>query len=177
MNNKIEIQLSKTKIILLLIGSLAFVIAGVFFILNPEMFSRSIFGNQLIVRIIGISAILFFGLCLIFISRKLFDNRIGFIIDDKGITDNSNAFDIGLIEWEDIVRIETLQIASTKLIMIDTIKPEKYIDRAKNGMMKKVMQSNYKMYGSPISISTNALKIKHNELEAILLKEFAIRQG
>ena len=57
-------------------------------------------------------------------------------------------------------------------MMIDTDKPEKYIERAKNGLSKRIMKVNYKMYGSPIAITSNALKIKYDDLEKLIHKEF-----
>lgn len=172
MSNTIEIPLSKTKIIVLLIGALLFVITGVVFILYPETFINPIFKTTLIISIVGIAAIVFFGIFLVFIGKKLFDDRVGLIINQNGITDNTSGNSVGLIEWEDIGQIRTLEIASTKIMMIDTDKPEKYIERAKNGLSKRIMKANYKMYGSPIAITSNALKIKYDDLEKLIHKEF-----
>ena len=75
MTDKIDIQLSKTKILLLLIGSTLFVVLGILFILNPEQLENSRFRNLEMIRIVGIVSVVFFGLCLVFIARKLFDTR------------------------------------------------------------------------------------------------------
>ncbi len=168
MIDTIEIPISRTKVTLLLLVAIIFVIVGILFLIDPETFQSSIFKNKEIIRIIGIAAVLFFGLGSIFLFRKLFDNKIGLIIDHNGITDNSSATSIGLIEWKDIKRIETLQIASTKILMIITDKPEKYIEKAKGKLAKRAMKTNYKMYGSPISITSNSLKIKFNDLEKLV---------
>ncbi|MFY7670789.1 STM3941 family protein [Tenacibaculum sp. MEBiC06402] len=172
MSDKIEIEISKTKTILLFIGALLFVVAGAVFILMPERFINPIFKSSTIITIVGISSVIFFGLCVIFISRKLFKTKIGLIIDENGITDNTNATNVGLINWEDIIQIRTLEIASTKIMMLDTNKPEKYIDRAKNGITKRILKANYNMYGSPISITSNSLNVKYDELEKIVHQAF-----
>ena len=176
MNEKTEIQLSKTKILLLLIGAIAFVALGVLFAISPDEFQSTLFRNPGIIRAIGIASVAFFGLCLIFISKKLFDNKAGLIIDQNGITDNSNATSIGLIEWDDITNVETVQIASTKILIIKTDKPGKYIERATNGIAKRAMKANHKMYGSPVSIISNSLKIKYEDLERLLAEEFEKRK-
>jgi len=67
-----------------------------------------------------------------FIGRKLFDNRPGLVIDAVGITDNSNATSMGLIEWVDITKVEKKQIMSTKFLILHTSNPEKYLQRVKN---------------------------------------------
>lgn len=177
MTNKIEIQLSKTKIFLLVIGATVFVVLGILFTTNPEQFESTHLRNSEFIRIAGIFSIAFFGLCLVFIARKLFDKKIGLTIDENGITDNSNATSIGLIEWNDITDIETVQVASTKILILETDKPEKYIARAKNGISKRAMKINHRMYGTPISIISNSLKIKYDDLEKLIRKEFEKRNN
>ncbi len=177
MNNRIEIGFSKTKIVLALVGSIVFVVFGFLFILNSDMFVSSLVSNMGVIRVIGFVSVTFFGFCLIIIVRKLLDNRMGLTIDENGINDNSSATSVGLIDWEDILRIETLEIASTKILMIFTDKPDKYINRAKNRFYKKLIKANYEMYGSPISITSNTLKIKHADLEALIAKELERRKN
>jgi len=58
---KVEIPLSKTKICLLLIGSIAFVISGILFIITPDTFISFIHPNPNTIRIAGIASFLFFG--------------------------------------------------------------------------------------------------------------------
>ncbi len=172
MDDKIEIPLSKRKLILALIGSLLFVIVGCLATVKPEYFVSPIFRNYEVVRIIGVSSFIFFGFCLLFIARKLFDNKPGLIIDQKGITDNSNVLGIVFIEWQDITGIEIRQVASTKILLVRTNKPEKYIERAKSYISKKAMLANQRAYGSPISITSKSLKIRFNDLEALIMREF-----
>ena len=161
MLDRTEIQLSKTKLLLIAIGSAAFVGLGIWFIINPNEIRPN---QQTLILIIGASAILFFGVCFIFIVRKMFDNKIGLVIDENGITDNSSGTSVGLINWEDINEIGTAQVASTKFILIGTTDANKYINRATNAISKRAMKANNKMYGTPLSIASNTLKIKHDEL-------------
>lgn len=172
MRDKIEIPLSKRKTIITLIGSVVLVVFGCLGAVHPESFVSPIFRNPEVIQVVGIAGVVFFGLCLVFIARKLFDNKPGLIIDLNGITDNSNAIGIGLIEWKDITAIKTTQIVSTQFLTIHINKPEKYIERAKSLLLKKVMLANLKMYGSPISITSNSLKITFNELENLMLERF-----
>jgi GTP-binding protein EngB required for normal cell division len=145
--------------------------------LDPETFITSRLRSPELIRIIGIAAVAFFGLYLILIVRKLFDNRVGLTIDQNGITDNSSSVHLGLIEWDDILEIEAIQIASTKMLKLKTDKPEKYIDRAKNTFIKRAMAANHKLYGSPFTISSVSLKVKFDELEKIVMNEFNKRRG
>lgn len=165
--NKIEIPLSKTKILLLLIGSIVFVILGTFFLITPDTFISSIFRNSQAIRIAGIAAVLFFGAVGAYGFRKLFDKTIGLTIDENGITDNTNATSVGLIDWNDIVEIRTEQVMSTKFLLIFTKNPDKYMERV-NGFKRKIMQGNMKMYGTPLSITSNTLKYNFDDLQRLI---------
>jgi len=175
MVNTIEIELSKTKLLFLLLGSTVFVALGILFVLNLAGIQSDLFGNLEFIRIVGVVSLVFFGLCLVYIAIKLFDSKVGLSINENGIIDNSNAASVGLIDWEDITDIRTIQIASNKILLVETSKPEKYIERARNGLISRAMKANCKMYGTPISIISNSLKITHDDLEKLLLEEFGKR--
>ncbi|RKD94571.1 STM3941 family protein [Marinifilum flexuosum] len=175
MENTIEIELSKKKLLFLLLGSAVFVALGILFVLNPASIQSDLFGNLEFIRIVGVVSLVFFGLCFVYIATKLFDSKVGLRIYENGIIDNSNATSVGLIDWEDITDIKTIQIASNKILLVETSKPEKYIERAKNGLISRAMKANYKMYGTPILITSNSLKIKYDDLEKLLMEEFGKR--
>ncbi|WP_242009084.1 STM3941 family protein [Robertkochia solimangrovi] len=164
--------MSRNKILLQILGCILFVSLGIHFILNPEVYMRGILGKKPVIITAGIAAVLFFGLCLIFIVKKLFDKNAGLIIDEKGITDNSNATSVGLIAWEDITEIHTLEIVKTRMLILETDKPEKYIERAKGMVAKRAMKTNYESYGSPISIISTTLKINFRDLEKTVLEAY-----
>jgi len=174
MNDRIEIPLSKKKITLLLLAAIAFVACGIWIATNPEIFIPNIFRitNPEIIRIGGIMGILFFGAAGIYGIKKLFDKKVGLIIDSNGINDNSNASSIGLIEWSDISEIRTKQVMSTKFLLIDILNPDKYIAKAKNGFQAKLMKANMNMYETPLSITTNTLKYDFGKLEKLIQTEF-----
>lgn len=172
MNDKIEIPLSKKKLVLLLIAGVVFVIIGYLGAVKPEDFVSPIFRSPEVIRISGIAGVVFFGVGIIFIFWKLFDNKPGLIIDEFGITDNSNATSMGLIEWKDITRVEKKHVMSTKFLILHTDNPEKYIQRAKNFILKRAVEMNSKTYGSPISITSNSLKINFEDLETLITQEF-----
>lgn len=172
--NKIEIPLSKTKTTLTLVGSIVFVILGIIFIITPNTFNPPIIGNTMVIRIIGIVSVVFFGVISIFGLKKLFDKNLGLIIDENGITDNTNASSVGLIEWADITEIKAKQIISSKFLLIYTSNPSKYLDRV-NKIQRRLMIGNMKMVGTPLSITPNTLKFNFKSLEK-LLKERLVEQ-
>lgn len=165
--NRIEIPISRTKISMLLIATILFVVIGIFFIITPETFLTIFMRNPQIIRLVGISAVIFFGSAGIYGFRKLFDKTSGLIIDENGITDNTNASSVGLIEWNDIVEIKTEQVMSTRFLLIFISNPDLYLGRVK-GFKQKLMKGNMKTYGTPLSITSNTLKYDFNELERLV---------
>lgn len=168
MTGQIEIALSKKKLILMLIGAIVFVIIGLWFVISPPTISNPFFGNPTRLLIIGIVAIVFFGLCAVYIACKIPDNKPGLIIDKTGLTDNSSGVSAGKILWSDIENISVLEIHRQKLIMLEVKNPQDYLDKQTSGFKRKMMQMNFNMYGTPLSITSNSLKIKFDELLNIL---------
>ncbi|SNR17209.1 STM3941 family protein [Tenacibaculum jejuense] len=171
MKEKIEIPLSKTKLFLSVLGAILFVIAGVWLFFNTQLFYNfpfKIFRIPIVIKIISVIDILFFGAIGLYALRKLKDKKPGLTIDAEGIFDNSNAASVGFIAWKDITYITVKKIMPTKIIIIDVVNPEEYLYKAKNKTTKKLLRSNMKMNGTPISISSNSLKIDFKELEKLL---------
>ena len=174
MQQKIEIPKKKKKIGFMFVGSLGFVILGGLFVARPDVWARS--EPTAFIRTIGFASVVFFGAAAFYSVIKLFDNRAGLIMDEDGITDRSNASSVGLIAWEDIIGFRTVEISSTKILLIITDKPEKYIERAKNGFARRALILNNKLYGSPISIVAGTLQIKFKDMEKLIESELNKRK-
>jgi hypothetical protein len=177
-NNKIEIELSKSKLTKLLIFSILFLFAGLWMITTNPQTSNPVFNNSILKAIASYGSTIMGLFGIYFFIRKLFDKKPGLIIDENGIYDNTSAFNFGLIPWSDISQIyeRTVQasIASKqRFATVGLINPDKYISRETNPIKRKMLAVNAKSYGSPIHISTNGLKINHNDLLKILNEEFA----
>ena len=165
---RIEIALSKSKIVLMLLGALTFVAIGLWFVIAPPTIENSYWGNPTKIAIAGYASIIFFGLCAFFFIRKLPDNKPGLIIDDTGLVDNSSGLSAGHILWSDIENISVIEIHRQKLIMLQVKNPQLYIDRQTSLFKRKGMELNNKMYGTPLSITANGLKTSFDNLMTIL---------
>lgn len=166
---KIEIPLSKKKLILVIGGSILFVIAGLY--LFTTIAEKQTRYPPVFVKGVGIAGMLFFGVTGIYGTSKIFDKKIGLTIDENGITDNTNGSSIGLIKWNDILEIKTKQIASTKFLLIYVTDPEQYLEKV-TGLRRKVLEGNHNMYGTPLSITSTTLKYKFDDLEKLINERF-----
>ena len=177
-NNTVEIPLSKKKITLIFIGSLVFVALGVWFVMKPGTFSNDgPLRNSTLVTVVGIAAILFFGLCAVYALRKLPGNKPGLIVDESGIIDNSGAVSAGLILWTDINSLSVITVQKQKFILLHVKNPMDYIGRQRGAFKRKMMKLNFKMYGSPLTISANGLKITFNELHRLIAERVGTGKG
>jgi len=183
----IIIRLSKTKLVVMLIFSLAFIVGGIYMIIDSNKSINNQHSGEFLI-IIGVLSVLFFGLGSFFIAERLFTKKAGLKINDKGIFDYSNATSIGLIDWDDITGIETIQVkipvyeyfftvSSPKMLIINTSNPEKYIERSTNIISKEAMKTNNRMYGTPLTITSHTLKIKSSELETIISEKLKKRKN
>ena len=170
-HESIEIPLSKKKLVLTLVGAIGFVAIGCWFLIAPPQISNPVIGNPTTIFITGLASVIFFGLVAIVVIRKLPDNKAGLIINEKGIIDNSSGVSAGLVAWSDIEEIKVFQIMSQKFLMFIVKNPQDYISRQTNALKRKGMEMNYKSYGSPISISANALQTDFDKLYELLVRK------
>lgn len=166
---RMEITLSRSKIIRSLIISVIFVLLGLWIILfKPE--SQSVFNTPIIKYGAALSCIFFFGWAALALSKKLQQKEAGIVIDEQGITDRSSAAAAGMIHWKDIIGFSTASVMKQSFILVQLQNPEEYINRATGTVRRRSMQYNLKTYGTPVAISANALSCSLAELESVLQK-------
>lgn len=175
MIDKIEIPLNKTKLFLGIVGSLLFVILGVWLFMNASDLHRNsvrFISNPQVIKVVGVIAVLFSLAIGTFGFKKLFDKKVGLLIDKNGITDNSNASSLGFIPWCDITGVRTEKVMSTKFLIIEVQKPNEYIEKEKSVIKRRLLASNMKMYGTPVSITSNTLTYDFDTLESAIQTAF-----
>lgn len=172
-SNQIEIQLSKSKLTLMALGCLVFVVVGICFIIDPAKYESFIMRSPTFIFIAGFLSVFFFGFTGFFFLKKLQDKLPGIIISEKGIMDNSSGVSAGFIPWTDIITIKETKIVNQKYINIVVKNPQMYIDRQKSALKRKAMQVNYKTWGTAIGITVNGLKINYDELKSLIEKNFS----
>lgn len=176
-NDPIEIPLSKNKLYVMLVGSLLFVALGIWMIISRHQYDNAAFPNPVIILIVGIVSILFFGYIAFFLIKKLPNTTPGLIINSDGIVDNSSSVAAGLVLWSDIQEIKTTAVMSQQFLMIIVKNPEEYVNRQEGVVKRKAMQMNYKSYGSPVSISANTLNTDFDELYKTVQDKFREAKG
>ncbi len=166
------IYLSKTKIILLIVGSIAFVCAAIYMIslddaqILASRYNRRFFNNPFLVHSIGWAGAVFFSLCAAVGIKKFFDKKPGLIFSSSGMTDNSSGLSAGHIPWNEITGFKIFEVSGQKMLVVLLKTPEKYIDTVST-IKRNLVRVNYKMCGSPVCIASNALQMNFEELVKI----------
>jgi hypothetical protein len=163
------IELSRKKLVFLILGGAAFALAGLWMVQLDEASIREIrtLSNPTLFRSFGVLALVLATLVVIYGARKMFDNKPGLVLSPEGITDNSSGVAAGLIPWTDITGFDIFEMHRQKMLVILVNEPEKYIQRG-NPIQRTLHRANTSMVGSPISISSNTLKIGFDELCALV---------
>ncbi len=168
------IELSKAKIVLLLLISCSFVALGFWMLSLDEatILAQRRFNTPLFVRgIAGVSIVLFgtFGLLAL---RKLFDTKPGIVFSNLGVLDNSSMFSAGLVPWEEITGFDVYATHRHKMLVIFVTNPSKYIQVG--GIVRRyLIRSSAKMSGSPVAIAPNTLKVTFDELHGLFMAYFS----
>ena len=175
LNNRIEISASKVKSALPADFLLTNGITGLLEAINPGMLA-DVNENHDKTRIFAAAAAAIgFGLS-ISVFWKMFKKNSGLIIDQTGITDYSNATYTGLIEWADVTGIKKIKNGPLKSILIQTDKPEKYLNQGRK-VMRSTMAKAYRIHGSPLLIVSSRLKIKYDVLLMVITQEYQKSKG
>jgi len=163
----VEICRDKPKLIELFLGSAFFVVLGTVFLILP---CTSLI-SAIIMRAIGLTNVLFFGLGLIVFGKQLIAKGPAIIIDDAGITEKGGALPAGFIPWEDITTMFRVEASSHEILMIRVKNPAAYITRHSGFLTRKTAELNCRMYGTPVCINTGSLQYSFEELKLLMLQK------
>lgn len=168
----IEIPLSKSKIILLLITSIVFVLLGLLFVIDPSRFITVFIKNQIFISIVGYISITFFGFGIYVFMTRLIQTKPGLIITDKGIIYDTNDNTNGFIDWSSITKISTIKIYRQRMIMIHVNNPDEFINSQVKAFKRKLMTFNQNNYGAPIGLTASGFAISFDSLHKLILDRF-----
>ena len=177
------IALSRSKLILTIVGALAFIVAGAWFLMAGDdgsfITEMRRFVPPWFIHGLGVVAMFFGAAIAAYAIRKSFDAKPGLTLSAAGMVDNSSAVAAGFIPWSEVTGLDVFQIQSQRMLVVHVADPGKYIERG-NAMKRALNRANAGMCGSPIVISSNALQIPFDELRrevAAYLSRYAANAG
>ncbi|WP_156168436.1 helix-turn-helix transcriptional regulator [Kordia zhangzhouensis] len=148
--------------------------------LSTEFYLIFIVFNYQINTITSVFVSIFFGLIMIFpmyfmlkhvypYLNKFLGKKIGLVISDEGLMDNSMFVTNTIIPWKDIERVEVAESTFGYKWVVPILKnPEIFINQQNNHFKKAIAKANYRKYGSPLKLYTTTLHITPSELYKIV---------
>jgi len=165
MKEIIEIHKKKRPVFLITVfllavsGAACWLLLAVLFPSLPGFFNLKITAITVIIAVIGFALVTTWKQCL---SKKP-----GLIIDEEGLTDNSNMLSPGFIPWRDIVSINAAEGDLKKPLIVVVVKnPEIFLN--KKPSMRASLEYQHRHYGSPIVINPAILECDGQELIKLL---------
>ncbi|TLX23537.1 hypothetical protein FE904_21165 [Chryseobacterium indologenes] len=168
--DRIELYSSKKKSLILLIGSLTFIVLGFWLLLEAENLTSMRARSPIFIRGIGIATILFCGFGIFIGIKRMIKSEIILIIDNKGLNVNPKKSLTEFIKWDEINGFKEIKIHSTRIVIIGVRNPEYWLDKETNGFKRKLMQFNINNYDSPFNISASGIDITSDKLIETLNK-------
>jgi hypothetical protein len=150
---QIIIPTSRKFIVLALLGSILFVVIGIFMV-NSEPTRKY---SSTFLQTWGVIGIAFFGLTTMYCLRKLLDTKPGLIVDENGIWNNSSIISNHTIQWSELKGTSLKKIGNEKILFL-YFKDDKGFVLKFNFIERFLMRLNLSLYNSPIGISTRSLK-------------------
>ena len=161
---RLEICTSRKKSVLLLIGAILFVVLGIWLLMNAEQLADSRNSSPFLFNMVGIAAIIFFGLGIIVALKRIIKSDIALVIDSNGLHFNPKNFHSGIIRWSDIIDFEEISIRSTPIVIVHVRDPESWVAKENNAFRRQLMKVNINQYQSPFNIASAGLSISHAQL-------------
>ncbi|WP_228718578.1 STM3941 family protein [Kitasatospora acidiphila] len=150
----------KRRVVLMLLGALAFVALGV---------GLLIWHGSVKAVIGGVLAVPFFGACAVLYGIRLVKGRPELIIDQAGV----EHAQLGRIAWQEIagLRIREMTVRSAKQRFIELLlhDPAGYLARAPR-LVKMTASGNRGLGFGPANISANTLPVGSEEVIAAMLR-------
>lgn len=158
--DSIIIKTNKKSIIIGLIGSLVFIIVGLFMITKPDSIGRY---SESIIQTCGIIGNLFFGLTSIYLTKKIYDKKAGLIMDKSGLVINTSIISKHSIKWDELRGTDLTKIGKEKILFLYLNDSKGFIKKF-NPIEQFLMRLNLSIYGSPNGISMRSINYDIDKL-------------
>jgi hypothetical protein len=148
---------SKLKLLLVALGSLSFVVLGIFL---PTMTT-----DMYVVLIGTYVGVPFFGLCFLYAIYRLIFRKPSLIIANVGLFDNASALGAGLIRWTEISEVYIYEYMGQRMIGIIVNDPKAVM--ARQPAFKRFMaRMNSDLVGTPFNIPQTTVPVSVDEILA-----------
>lgn len=154
---QLAIARSRRKTLALAVLSCLFVTAGAWMVAEGATYLG------LPTSVIGVAAIVCFGVALVFAVARLFDRRPGLVLSAAGFDDRSSGVAVGFVPWRDVRRLAVMSTMGTSYLAVFVEGAETYAKRG-NLLQRVARRANLGSSGTPITITSGLLAISFDEM-------------
>ncbi len=162
----VTIPQNKSKLLSYLLLSLAFVTGGIWLWGVADDYSGFKHWKALVGAVIGVP---FFGLGVVIFGFKLFDPRPGLVLNDQGVHRMGLFGFQPVIRWEHITYCTIAKVKRTTILLIHVDNAEDVLARL-SPIARWSQRMALSQFGTPHSVSSNALRISIHELKELIEK-------
>ena len=161
---------SRSKAALVLLGAIAFVVAGLW-IGSPDIARTLPLWDVVIATYVGVP---FFGACGLYAAYRLVRRRPAVEIDSTGFTDSSSAVGAGRLSWGEVNRVVVYKVYGQWMLGIVPRDLETFISR-QSIWRRWVTRLNLALGCSPANIAQVILPMSVWELAELLRTRYGVR--
>jgi hypothetical protein len=160
--DRVVLKSSRWHFLLLMLLSLAFVLAGVLMVWRDNLLA-------------GWCAIVFFGACSIVGVWQFIDGRPRLVIDAKGIFDRTLG--VGTIAWSDIESAYVMTVAGNDFICLELREPGRFFPRL-SAVRQALSSANQALGATDFTLNLTGLQAGTGEVFELIIKRLEIsRRG
>ncbi|SDP02882.1 hypothetical protein SAMN04487905_101494 [Actinopolyspora xinjiangensis] len=163
-NYRLAVYPNRTRMALVVLGALAFVLFGLFICYQAitAMGSAPLAGFFLALSAL---AIVFFGGCLIYGVVRLARPKPVVVLDNEGLHDHASFTGVGFVGWGEISGAMADNDGVQRLLSVTLFDPREVLDRT-TGWRGFLVRVNARMMGTPVNISQNMVAMPISQLAA-----------
>jgi len=159
---------SKGKLVLSLLGALAFVAVGVWMIIHGWANQ----GESFLI-LAGLLVLAFFGFCAGYALLRLLVPKPSLVIGPHGLLDNASAMGAGFITWDEVAWIKPYQFQGQTFLGIVPRDLQAVLKR-QSAMTRKAMEMNVSMNAAPINIPQSILPMRVEALAQLIAERYRV---
>jgi hypothetical protein len=164
----IELRSSKMKALLLTLGGVGFVLAGLWIVLFADEITFRGANRTEFNELVGWLVVLFFGIGSIISGRLIFSSKTTVLIAKEGLTLMPDTRKKQFIPWDNIDNFSVEKLFTTKLIAVNLNNTKQWLENETNPLRKKLMQFNVKQVGTPFAFPASLTRLSNAKLLDLL---------
>lgn len=151
-NIPIKIAYNKKQLIAPLFGALVLLMLMLHLLTDASEDNIVLLGIPYLVEVLALICFSFFGFIIFIFYKKISDQSPALIINDEGITDNTNVVGSHLITWDSIEEFCIKTINKHEFILIMVKNPEAYIQAETKKIVRYLLKRKMKKFQTPFVI-------------------------